>query len=28
MENIVKTTHELDNINEIGKYIKLLASDK
>ena len=28
MENIIKATKELDNINEIGEYMKLLVSDK
>jgi len=28
MENIIKATQELENIDEIGKYMKLLASDK
>ncbi|MCG2821250.1 MAG: MmgE/PrpD family protein, partial [Candidatus Atribacteria bacterium] len=28
MENIIKTTQELENINEIGKYMELLVSDK
>jgi len=28
MENIVKTTQELENIDEIGKYMELLINDK
>lgn len=28
MENIIKTTQELENINEIGKYMELLINDK
>lgn len=28
MEDIIKATKELDNINEIGEYMKLLVSDK
>ena len=28
MENIIKATQELENINEIGKYMELLVSDK
>jgi len=28
MENIIKATQELENINEIGEYMKLLVSDK
>ncbi len=28
MENIIKATKEVDNINEIGEYMKLLVSDK
>jgi 2-methylcitrate dehydratase len=28
MENIIKTTQELENINEIREYMQLLASDK
>lgn len=28
MEDIIKATQELENIDEIGKYMKLLASDK
>jgi len=28
MENIIKATQELENIDEIGEYMKLLASDK
>jgi 2-methylcitrate dehydratase len=28
MENIIKATKELDNINEIGEYMKLLVSNK
>ena len=28
MEDIIKATQELENINEIGKYMKLLVSDK
>ena len=28
MENIIKVTHELESIDEIGKYMELLISDK
>ena len=28
MEDIIKATQELENINEIGEYMKLLVSDK
>jgi len=28
MEDIIKATQELENIDEIGEYMKLLASDK
>jgi hypothetical protein len=28
MEDIIKVTQELENIDEIGKYVELLVSDK
>jgi 2-methylcitrate dehydratase len=28
MEDIIKATQELENIDEIGEYMKLLVSDK
>jgi len=28
MEDIIKATQELENIDEIGKYMTLLVSDK
>jgi len=28
MEDIIKATQELENINEIGEYMKLLVGDK